>query len=63
MRLRAPPPRVQVETWKDDFRKRFEWTSVLGFTLGLLVGLGSLLQVCARAETGAQHVSERKAFP
>lgn len=36
---------MQVYAWREDFRVRFEWTSVVGFTLGILVSLGSLLQV------------------
>lgn len=35
----------QVYTWREDFRNRFAWTSVVAFTLGIVVSLGSLLQV------------------
>ncbi len=34
-----------MDAWREDFRGIFEWTSVVGFTLGLLVSLWSLLQV------------------
>ncbi|GLI65583.1 hypothetical protein VaNZ11_009156 [Volvox africanus] len=34
----------EVRIWRSDLSSRFRWTSVFGFTLGLLLGLSTLLQ-------------------
>ncbi|GFR47137.1 hypothetical protein Agub_g8826, partial [Astrephomene gubernaculifera] len=37
----------EVAVWQDGLYSRFKWTSVLGFTLGLFLGLSTLVQTAA----------------
>lgn len=55
--LHACMPTPQIGVWRSGLVNRFRWSSVLGFTLGLMLGLSTLIQTAASFQRAVRNAT------